>query len=144
MVLCCFFFSSRRRHTRCALVTGVQTCALPISTLAQRRKRRVYGIGRNATSRFGTGRTESGAGPAGRGEGKPVRPRPKSSGGERHAVAHGGGTIGLDRRQRRGRIGAADGEEPARGEHDDAEGVIGGEGLHRKEDRKSKSLNSSH
>src|SRR3546814_4986551 len=24
------FFSSRRRHTRCALVTGVQTCALPI------------------------------------------------------------------------------------------------------------------
>src|SRR3546814_2225052 len=30
--MCCFvFFSSRRRHTRCALVTGVQTCALPIS-----------------------------------------------------------------------------------------------------------------
>src|SRR3546814_4228403 len=25
-----FFFSSRRRHTRCSLVTGVQTCALPI------------------------------------------------------------------------------------------------------------------
>src|SRR3546814_3113220 len=34
MLLCVclfFFFSSRRRHTRCALVTGVQTCALPIS-----------------------------------------------------------------------------------------------------------------
>src|SRR3546814_9229510 len=34
MFSCClfvFFFSSRRRHTRCALVTGVQTCALPIS-----------------------------------------------------------------------------------------------------------------
>src|SRR3546814_5642831 len=36
LVMCCFqlavffFFSSRRRHTRCALVTGVQTCALPI------------------------------------------------------------------------------------------------------------------
>src|SRR3546814_3581906 len=31
MLICgCFFFSSRRRHTRCALVTGVQTCALPI------------------------------------------------------------------------------------------------------------------
>src|SRR3546814_21002055 len=36
--MCCFrigqvlcFLSSRRRHTRCALVTGVQTCALPIS-----------------------------------------------------------------------------------------------------------------
>src|SRR3546814_18517244 len=28
-----FFFSSRRRHTGCALVTGVQTCALPISAL---------------------------------------------------------------------------------------------------------------
>ena len=27
-----FFFSSRRRHTRCETVTGVQTCALPIST----------------------------------------------------------------------------------------------------------------
>src|SRR3546814_3764864 len=31
-----FFFSSRRRHTRCALVTGVQTCALPISPLWDR------------------------------------------------------------------------------------------------------------
>src|SRR3546814_15798564 len=30
VVICSFFFSSRRRHTRCALVTGVQTCALPI------------------------------------------------------------------------------------------------------------------
>src|SRR3546814_11715567 len=29
-----FFFSSIRRHTRCALVTGVQTCALPISRAA--------------------------------------------------------------------------------------------------------------
>src|SRR3546814_19943384 len=37
--ICCFvFFSSRRRHTRCALVTGVQTCALPI-----------YGSGLRAT-----------------------------------------------------------------------------------------------
>src|SRR3546814_10823808 len=39
LLFCCIFlfcsvfcfFSSRRRHTRCALVTGVQTCALPIS-----------------------------------------------------------------------------------------------------------------
>src|SRR3546814_8891586 len=30
--MCSVFFSSRRRHTRCALVTGVQTCALPISS----------------------------------------------------------------------------------------------------------------
>src|SRR3546814_9067774 len=28
-----FFFSSRRRHTSCALVTGVQTCALPICSV---------------------------------------------------------------------------------------------------------------
>src|SRR3546814_2958238 len=35
--MCCvyyFVFSSRRRHTRCALVTGVQTCALPICRAA--------------------------------------------------------------------------------------------------------------
>src|SRR3546814_9058081 len=31
-----FFFSSRRRHTRCALVTGVQTCALPIYAVEDR------------------------------------------------------------------------------------------------------------
>ena len=31
LVICvCFFFSSRRRHTRSGRVTGVQTCALPI------------------------------------------------------------------------------------------------------------------
>src|SRR3546814_3793624 len=29
-----FFFSSRRRHTRCALVTGVQTCALPVADVS--------------------------------------------------------------------------------------------------------------
>src|SRR3546814_5535472 len=34
-MLICFFFSSRRRHTRCALVTGVQTCALPICGIAE-------------------------------------------------------------------------------------------------------------
>src|SRR3546814_5777549 len=33
-----FFFSSRRRHTRCALVTGVQTCALPISLSLRTRR----------------------------------------------------------------------------------------------------------
>src|SRR3546814_13016319 len=34
MFVGCFFFSSRRRHTRCALGTGVQTCALPICPIA--------------------------------------------------------------------------------------------------------------
>src|SRR3546814_9427994 len=33
-----FFCSSRRRHTKCALVTGVQTCALPISAELDRRR----------------------------------------------------------------------------------------------------------
>src|SRR3546814_15869353 len=36
MLVVYFFFSSRRRHTRCALVTGVQTCALPISPHGRR------------------------------------------------------------------------------------------------------------
>src|SRR3546814_4954384 len=40
-----FFFSSRRRHTRCALVTGVQTCALPIwPALRGRARRRVAAL----------------------------------------------------------------------------------------------------
>src|SRR3546814_20309901 len=36
-MICChlFFFSRRRWHTRCALVTGVQTCSLPISGPSQ-------------------------------------------------------------------------------------------------------------
>src|SRR3546814_9445624 len=41
------FFSSRRRHTRCALVTGVQTCALPIldvreNQILERREKNQY------------------------------------------------------------------------------------------------------
>src|SRR3546814_5010367 len=42
-----FFFSSRRRHTRCALVTGVQTCALPICEvgLSGAERRLAGGIG---------------------------------------------------------------------------------------------------
>src|SRR3546814_9514113 len=44
MLVCLFFFfSSRRRHTRCALVTGVQTCALPICDGAAHRQRRGAG-----------------------------------------------------------------------------------------------------
>src|SRR3546814_14055480 len=34
--ICFFFFASRRRHTRCSLVTGVQTCALPIWSYRQK------------------------------------------------------------------------------------------------------------
>src|SRR3546814_6944032 len=44
------FFSSRRRHTRCALVTGVQTCALPIFRIAldERRHGSAFAEGRGS------------------------------------------------------------------------------------------------
>src|SRR3546814_5817525 len=46
-----FFFSSRRRHTRCALVTGVQTCALPISLAkALKTVRKARGLSQEAFS----------------------------------------------------------------------------------------------
>src|SRR3546814_17741202 len=47
-----FFFSSRRRHTRCALVTGVQTCALPISDFVKpRTPRKIVGAGHRCGGR---------------------------------------------------------------------------------------------
>src|SRR3546814_10195655 len=46
---CFFFFSSRRRHTRCALVTGVQTCALPICASVDRID--MLGVEREASAR---------------------------------------------------------------------------------------------
>src|SRR3546814_3649456 len=57
LFLLCFFFSSRRRHTRCALVTGVQTCALPISmtaeqALAAQQEVKVYGAQEDEAERF--------------------------------------------------------------------------------------------
>src|SRR3546814_2162239 len=45
-----FFFSSRRRHTRCALVTGVQTCALPISRSLNARLEPLWDLFRELTS----------------------------------------------------------------------------------------------
>src|SRR3546814_14497256 len=51
LLLCVFFFSSRRRHTRCALVTGVQTCALPISRAGVRRAARRHLRRRDAARR---------------------------------------------------------------------------------------------
>src|SRR3546814_2868189 len=51
LLLFIFFFSSRRRHTRCALVTGVQTCALPISRTGARRQAHATDRRRRAESR---------------------------------------------------------------------------------------------
>src|SRR3546814_372846 len=44
-----FFFSSRRRHTRCALVTGVQTCALPIFYRLEHSKTQQAGVTASST-----------------------------------------------------------------------------------------------
>src|SRR3546814_1440907 len=53
-----FFFSSGRRHTRLGLVTGVQTCALPIlvcsKSLARRRLRLSHAKVRSTTQRRGS------------------------------------------------------------------------------------------
>src|SRR3546814_8706983 len=48
-----FFLSSRRRHTRCALVTGVQTCALPIFDLTRSAQADLRSIARFTQSRWG-------------------------------------------------------------------------------------------
>src|SRR3546814_20281107 len=59
VVVC--FFSSRRRHTRCALVTGVQTCALPISGVG-RKQALCRPDGKNRIYRpWNNGRTHGGA-----------------------------------------------------------------------------------
>src|SRR3546814_13948707 len=54
-------FSSIRRHTRCALVTGVQTCALPICARGNDadQQRRVVDSGRGSRGRRG-GRRDAG------------------------------------------------------------------------------------
>src|SRR3546814_4318835 len=66
LLVLCFFFSTRRRHTRCALVTGVQTCSLPIwGWRAPARRVRWVGGGADGVSAFTT-----------RGDASPTSPRP--------------------------------------------------------------------
>src|SRR3546814_6695599 len=58
LCVCLFFFSSRRRHTRCALVTGVQTCALPIYAKRDQREGEPVsggGHGQGSVARLGGG-----------------------------------------------------------------------------------------
>src|SRR3546814_5920833 len=59
LVLCFFFFSSRRRHTRCALVTGVQTWALPISARREGAAAAVCGDRFEGPGHGGTGTARS-------------------------------------------------------------------------------------
>ena len=73
-----FFFSSRRRHTRCADVTGVQTCALPICTDEEGRYR---WRGEVRMERGGRGEVE-GKEKGGRGEGRERRGRREGEGRE--------------------------------------------------------------
>src|SRR3546814_7683795 len=51
------FFSRRRLHTRCALVTGVQTCALPICIISDGENMglKLYGNGSGTTTLTNTG-----------------------------------------------------------------------------------------
>src|SRR3546814_10925342 len=82
----CFFFSSRRRHTRCALVTGVQTCALPILLHMPRRGaslRRSRSLRGMAATLGGAFLAESGSGALG------SRSRSSPAGKGRRAMAGG-------------------------------------------------------
>src|SRR3546814_5236536 len=80
-----FFCSSRRRHTRCALVTGVQTCALPIcpafrsplASVAGTRGRRV-GFRAAAAALFVLA---LGVGPMALGQSSPIEPGTAEPGG---------------------------------------------------------------
>src|SRR3546814_7449689 len=89
-VLFVFFFSSRRRHTRCALVTGVQTCALPILIGADRSVEL-------ARDRFGGGDD-----PAERAAQRTVDPAPELRIGQRQRAEGGiGARFGCARRRTR-------------------------------------------
>src|SRR3546814_15204127 len=88
------FFSSRRRHTRCALVTGVQTCALPIS--ADHHLSRRGDVGRDASTRSLSPARAHGAGPAG--------------GGGSEAARRAGGRARLEMAVHLSRTGRRDGE----------------------------------
>src|SRR3546814_3306707 len=68
-----FFFSSRRRHTRCALVTGVQTCALPICGHAEAARRNERGFEFEALRPDAMADVVGGAGAGGRRGGVIVR-----------------------------------------------------------------------
>src|SRR3546814_10284125 len=82
-----FFFSSRRRHTRCALVTGVQTCALPISRACA--QRRLYPAFLLSAERVAVADRGQGGVPRSRRYRRPLRTRgPKSHRSEERRVGN--------------------------------------------------------
>src|SRR3546814_15248042 len=104
-----FFFSSRRRHTRCALVTGVQTCALPILGLVLEAKHRGQGNRRAAVGerqpRTGSEYPDAGRGSGqvdvgGGGEEKFVIITAGYGGDAGSAVVTGAGAVGIRQRDR--------------------------------------------
>src|SRR3546814_5919389 len=78
--MCILFFSSRQRYTRCALVTGVQTCALPISGGAAGartgRARQSRRVARYTARRRLAARHAAAAGPGTRAMTQPAGTRP--------------------------------------------------------------------
>src|SRR3546814_11946481 len=103
-----FFFSSRRRHTSCALVTGVQTCALPISVPAPRRGEDRAGVVLEEPAgevpsgpRAGPGDAHSGAGALAVLQGSHQQGRPLRVG--HQGIAHGSLVVAGPARRELGR-----------------------------------------
>src|SRR3546814_9615960 len=86
-----FFFSSRRRHTRCALVTGVQTCALPIFRIFPQMRALVAAVHQLADALRG-GRDDAG----GERGGEHVRPADEPQDLELRMVRHAEAPDGAD------------------------------------------------
>src|SRR3546814_10117194 len=101
-LLSLFFFSSRRRHTSCALVTGVQTCALPIWP-GKARERDGEGDGILSDGRL-CGLRLAFAGPDSGGDGRPADRDPAPTAGAPAAPRGAGGG-------RRPELGSASGRE---------------------------------
>src|SRR5213593_3914791 len=90
-VFCSFFYSSRRRHTRWLAVTGVQTCALPISGSAPARCAQILSLARSVQARIQELRGRPAALPEGGYHGEYIRDIA-----ERYVAAHPGDAEGAD------------------------------------------------
>src|SRR3546814_8821271 len=139
-IVCFFFFPSRRRHTSCALLTGFQTCALPICRGAGRHDQGGRG-GHAEDEDRGGGGPPSGTRRPRRGDHRRRQQVPAldaGAGGHPRHRQHQGARVP-------GRAAAEDQGEPGRGPRP---GHSGGDhrgcGVRRGQDRKSTRLNSCH